>query len=267
MEMSNVLLNNLISRKEYLQNLILQKNEALTAAPEGTLRVSLEKGRYRYYRYNGSVSKKGQYLGEKRTDVAAALAQKDYDQRIIKAGEKELQLLDRMIRLQEVSVEDVYDLLSPARRELVKPIRLPDGEYIAYWLDSKKCEPMGFADDDPVILTSEGYRVRSKSEQLWADTLSRLGVPHVFEPLLYLEGRGWVRPDFAGLNVRKRKEIYVEHLGMMDDPGYSDDNVEKLHDYERNGLIIGDSLIITMETKKYPLDARSVEELIKRHFL
>ena len=52
----------------------------------------------------------------------------------------------------------------------MEPVRLPDDEYIARWLESKKCEPMGFDENDPEILTKEGYRVRSKSEQLWSYT-------------------------------------------------------------------------------------------------
>ena len=93
------------------------------------------------------------------------------------------------------------------------------------------------------------------------------GVPHVFEPQIYLEGHGWIRPDFAGLNVRKRKEIVIEHFGMMDDPAYAEKNVDKLHDYERNGFVLGDDLLITMETKKFAPERKSIEELIKRHFL
>ena len=120
---------------------------------------------------------------------------------------------------------------------------------------------------DPIILTSEGYRVRSKSEQLWADSFKRFNVPHVFEPKLYLKGKGWVRPDFVGLNVRLRKEIWVEHMGMMDMLSYSEENVRKLHLYERNGYVLGDNLLITMETRRSPLEAKSIEAMITKHFL
>lgn len=126
---------------------------------------------------------------------------------------------------------------------------------------------MGFDEGSPVIMTSGGYRVRSKSEQLWGDSFARMGVPHVYEPKLYLKGKGWIRPDFVGLNVRQRKEIWVEHLGMMDSISYSDDNVMKLHMYERNGFILGDDLLITMETRRSPLERKSIETLITKHFL
>lgn len=265
--MSNILLTNLISRKEYLNDILSKKEEALKTLPEGKLRTSTVNGQYRYYHVLGPEKNTGQYLTKKDMELACALAQKDYDQRVIASAERELVILDRLIGQQSTSVEEIYPSLNPARQVLVNPVRLTDEEYVARWIESKTCEPMGFGDDDPVILTTEGYRVRSKSEQLWADLMEEAGVPHLFEPLVYLEGRGWVRPDFIGLNVRKRKEIIIEHFGMMDDPGYANKNVDKLHEYERNGFVLGDDLLISMETKKFAPDRQSIEELIKTHFI
>ena len=265
--MSIIFLSNLESRRRYLKETIKKKTEALINAPGGRLRVCTYKGHTSYYCVEKAKDSTGKYLNKKSDPLARALAQKDYDQKIIRAAEEEMKILDRLIGQQRRSVEEVYPSLSPARRELITPIRLSDEEYAAWWLENKKCERMGFGEDDPVILTREGYRVRSKSEQLWADLMEDAGVPHVFEPQIYLEGRSWVRPDFAGLNVRKRKEIIIEHFGMMDDPAYAEKNVDKLHDYERNGFVLGDDLLITMETKKFAPERKSIEDLIKRHFL
>lgn len=265
--MSNIFLSNLESRKQYLKEIVEKKAEALADAPAGRLRTCTYKGNNSYYFVEKAKDSTGKYLTKKDMELACALAQKDYDQRVIASAERELVILDRLIGQQSTSVEEIYPSLNPARQVLVNPVRLTDEEYVARWIESKKCEPMGFSDDDPVILTTEGYRVRSKSEQLWADLMEEAGVPHLFEPLVYLEGRGWVRPDFIGLNVRKRKEIIIEHFGMMDDPGYANKNVDKLHEYERNGFVLGDDLLITMETKKFAPDRQSIEELIKTHFI
>lgn len=257
--------NMLEKRRDYLQSMLAEKRAFVEAYPAGRLRTTTYKGNTSYYVVDDQGAR--QYLSRKDMKTIKGLAQKNYDIRVIKQAEKEIMLLDEMIGFRGQSVEDVYGGLPPVRRELVTPVRLPDDEYIRRWLESKKCEPMGFAENDPVILTTEGYRVRSKSEQLWADTMERLGVPHYFEPRLYLKGKGWVRPDFVGLNVRLRKEIWIEHLGMMDSLGYAEDNVLKVHIYERNGFILGDNLIITLETRRSPLDAKSIEALIKKHFL
>ena len=63
--------------------------------------------------------------------------------------------------------------------------------------------------------------------------------------------------------MRKRKTVYWEHLGKADDPGYIIRNMGKLMDYEKNGLILGDNLILTIETLKRPLDIRIVEEKVR----
>lgn len=38
--------------------------------------------------------------------------------------------------------------------------------------------------------------------------------------------------------------------------------MSKLMDYEKNGLILGDNLIVTMETLERPLNIRIVEEKV-----
>ena len=265
--MKIVLTGILEERREYLESVIESKKTFIDNGPEGRLRTAAYKGHTSYYQVTEAKDSTGKYLPKEKTPVIKDLAQKGYDSKVILAAEKEIALLNKLVRFQEQTVESVYETLSPTRQKLVTPVRLPDDEYIRQWLDSKKCDSMGFDEGAPVIMTAAGCRVRSKSEQLWADTFTRLDVPYVFEPMLYLKGRGWVRPDFVGLNVRLRKEIWVEHMGIMDSMSYSEDNVKKLHDYERNGFILGDSLLITMETRRSPLELRSVEDLIKKHFL
>ena len=265
--MNNILLNDLEKRREYLYKVVAEKDAFINNCPEGSLRTATHDGQTSYYRVTEFKDSSGKYISKKDIRLIKDLAQKDYDSKVIRRAEKELVLLDRLIKYQDQSIEEIYNSLSPVRQKLVTPVRLPDDEFIRQWMESKKCEPMGFDEMDPIILTSEGYRVRSKSEQLWADSFKRFNVPHVFEPKLYLKGKGWVRPDFVGLNVRLRKEIWVEHMGMMDMLSYSEENVRKLHLYERNGYVLGDNLLITMETRRSPLEAKSIEAMITKHFL
>lgn len=53
MEVSNIFLSNLLSRKEYLEAVLSKKEEALKNIPEGKLRTSTVKGHYRYYHVLG----------------------------------------------------------------------------------------------------------------------------------------------------------------------------------------------------------------------
>ena len=69
------------------------------------------------------------------------------------------------------------------------------------------------------------------------------------------------------LNIRTRKQYYHEHLGKMDDPKYMRRNIYKLRLYEKNGIFIGDQLLLTMESSEQPLDMNHFELMIKHYLL
>jgi len=81
-----------------------------------------------------------------------------------------------------------------------------------------------------------------------------------------LKGYGLIHPDFTVLNVKLRKEFYLEHLGLMDDEEYRENALRRVLAYERAGIFPGEQLILTHETGKCPLDVRIVEKLIT-HYL
>jgi hypothetical protein len=112
------------------------------------------------------------------------------------------------------------------------------------------------------LLTDRGERVRSKSELIIANLLSKEGIPYKYECPLRLKGFGTVHPDFTALRRKARKEIYWEHLGMMDDPEYAEKAVRKISAYGANGFFPGDRLILTAETKSTPLNVRLIRDLI-----
>ncbi|SFH72967.1 hypothetical protein SAMN04487830_106120 [Pseudobutyrivibrio sp. OR37] len=62
--------------------------------------------------------------------------------------------------------------------------------------------------------------VRSKSEKIIADALEKYNVPYQYEPMLEL-GYNTIYPDFVVLNLRTRKTVYWEHLGLVSDIEYS----------------------------------------------
>ena len=69
------------------------------------------------------------------------------------------------------------------------------------------------------------------------------------------------------LNVRKRKTLYWEHLGLLSEYSYAQKNFAKINDYEEGGLLLGKNLIITMETEEAPINTKLVEEKIKLYCL
>lgn len=84
---------------------------------------------------------------------------------------------------------------------------------------------------------------------------------------IILKGIGDVYPDFTVLNVRTKKEMYWEHMGMMDDSNYREKAIRKIESYERNGYYPGESLILTFETEVSPMNSKIVSNMIDNYFI
>lgn len=91
------------------------------------------------------------------------------------------------------------------------------------------------------------------------------GIPYKYECPLKL-GSYVIYPDFTILKISERKVIYLEHLGMMDDHDYANNAIRRINAYQLNGIIYGDRLFTTMETKQNPLDVRVLKKLIDNQF-
>lgn len=64
---------------------------------------------------------------------------------------------------------------------------------------------------------------------------------------------------FAVAETRRNiiKEMYWEHLGMMDDSNYVENALQKIALYEQNGIFPGKNLILTYETGKNPINQKN----------
>ena len=254
-------------REKYLYLLKEEKERALKRAQEGTLRISRNRNKVQYYKRTDPKDCNGTYIREDDMRTAYQLAQKDYDQKILRSIEKELKAIAKYKEAYpDKPAEQIYESLHPARQRLILPIRESDEEYIARW---EKVEYLrkDFRHATSEHYTDKGERVRSKSEVIIADALNRAGIPYRYEYPLYIKGLEYINPDFTILNVKKRKEIIWEHLGLMDKPEYVENNVYKINCYERSGYYMGDNLICTFETKQNPLNQKIVNAIIQRYFI
>lgn len=268
-------------RVAQLNALLDLKLRALKKAPEGSLRISQCHGNVQYYRRENQKEKLGHYIDSNQYKLAQSLAQKDYNKRLVASLKKELKILQSVLRqLEKMSVDNespdtVINLLHPLRRALIIPATLTDSQYAAAWL-SQKYKGKPFQPDSQVLYTSNGERVRSKSEVLIADTLKRLGVPYHYEfplvlknggrdqPLTYTRSKKiTVYPDFLCLNLRTRQEFIWEHFGRMDNSDYSKKTTQKLRTYSENNIHAGKNLIITVEDVGLPLSSMYIEEIIQ----
>ena len=156
--------------------------------------------------------------------------------------------------------------LHTQRQLLVTPIEPIWEKELARWYDSEY-HGKEFYEGTAEIVTEKGERVRSKSEKILADYFYRNNILYQYERPLYLKGYGTVYPDFTFLSKKTRKEIYWEHEGMMDKPEYAKSAVKKIESYQRNGIHLGERLILTFETELTVLNSQIVEELVEKYLV
>lgn len=84
---------------------------------------------------------------------------------------------------------------------------------------------------------------------------------------MYLKGYGYVVPDFKILNVRTKKEYYLEHFGMMDDYEYAKNAIKKIECFQKNEIYPGEKLLITLEASDSPLNMIILEKMVNKYLL
>ncbi len=249
-----------------LERIMKQTDKRIQVAPKGFLRIA-KKGKETeyYYKEAGSGGGNGKYIKKEEITVAKNIAQRDYDIQLLKFAEKRVDAINQFIeKYRCTNIGNLFNQITPKRRELIDNIILSDEEYIKRWQEVEyKGKP--FVNVDSEIITERGERVRSKSEKIIADKLNSLKLSYRYEYPLVL-GNITVYPDFTILKMPERKVIYLEHLGLMDDSNYVSNAIQKLRTYEKNEIYLGANLFITYETQKSPLNIRGLDGMLRTIF-
>ncbi len=268
----NVMKNALIQEMEELKQILKIAKKDAERGPEGHLRVSHCGKTPQYYQRipleKGNHSNNvGKYIPKKNRELARRLAQKDYALKVMVAIEERVSGIKKFIRLYDKSdVTAIYEHMSEDRKMLVNSYTTSKEERFEQW-KNKTYTRKPFAEGVVEIYTNNGERVRSKSEKIIADMLERYHVAYHYECPLFLKGMGEIYPDFTLYNPESQREIYWEHLGMMDNPDYCEKALRKISAYQKDGYMLGQELIITYETSKTPLDTRAIQRIIDFYFL
>lgn len=232
---------------------------------EGRLRIDMNGSYARYFHVRSPDDFKGEYIPKKKHSIVRALAQRDYDEKTLAILQEQLSQVEMLLDVYApAKVDEFYAGLHPSRRSMVHPVRLSDKELARRWLAIPYVRK-AFDGNVPEYFSADGLRVRSKSEVIIADTLVRMGVPFKYECPCKIRGMGKIHPDFTCLNLRTRKTILWEHLGMMDSSEYSAKAVSRIHSYNASGFYLGVNLLVTMETAEKPLSAKSVVRTIEQY--
>ena len=240
----------LLKEQQYLETICSKAEEELKSSPDGCLRVS-----------------KDNYISSNDMELVRQLAQKKYNQSILKKAEIRLKQVKKITRdYSDDEIEQIYDKLHKERQLLVMPIEPTWEQKLAQW-DGETYQGKEFYEGTAVIITEKGERVRSKSEKILADYFYRNNIIYKYEKPLFLKGYGTVYPDFTFLSRKTGEEIYWEHEGMMDKSDYAKTAVKKLESYQKNGIYLGERLIATFETEQTLLNSQIIQQLVQKYLL
>ena len=256
-----ILVENLKARKKYVEKLINVLSTKLSDKTSvGTIYAKKHRRGFQYFIKTDEGIK---YIKASERKLVQELVQYEYDCKVLNAAREEFKKLIALIKVYEGNaVEDIYERIPDGKKVIVKPIRLSDEEYIKIW-NKQSYEPLAFREGAPEYYSLKGKRMRSKSETMIANLLDKMNINYKYEKPLKLDKLGTVHPDFTLLDIKNRKEIYLEHLGMMDDQVYRNNAINKIRGYERSGYHMGDKLIITFETLNCPIDIKAIERKIR----
>ena len=216
-----------------------------------------------------SADKSGIYISKADTSTIKTYLQKAYDEKELKLLNIEISSLENLLKHSDGIIKKQQILYSGNPTEVknqISPIDISDEDFAERWLNTpyigKEINP-----NVPYFETDRKERVRSKSEIIIANALASHGIPYKYECPLKLSDGNVIYPDFTVLKVKERREIYWEHRGMMDDKQYSTNSVMRIKTLNRNGIFLGDNLIISEETTTTPLGTNEIEQMIKKYFL
>lgn len=252
--------------KEVDRQLARESKTLETESSEPThVYTSLSNGCHQYYFKTGDNPRV--YARVADIPRVKVILQRDYDIKVHKALVKSINTLELFIAKHDAeAIENVYSYLCEGRKRLVTPIIQPDEEFVKSWFESMPSAGNPYY-DERLYETDAGEMVRSKSEKIIADMLHKNGIPYQYEPKLKFKNGYYVYPDFAVLNVKKRRTIYWEHLGMISDGEYASKALQKISDYEKNEYYLGENLILSMESETMPLNSRLIERTMEKYLL
>ena len=256
------------ARMEYLNKLNKQICDFLKTSPKGHLKICRSKhNRIQYYVRNTDDDPGYIYLRQDQNEIATSIAQRDYYLKMKKAVEAEIASIKsgKFLDSSFITADEMYDHLSEERQKLVTPLTVTSSMFRKQWQTVEYIHKQEY-EESTVFTTTRGENVRSKSEYMIAEALNKYDIPYRYEYPVKI-GRILFHPDFMILRMRDKKEVLWEHLGMIDNPEYSKDAVSRISELNKGGYILGDNLLISMETSNTPLTPTVIYSLIEHNLL
>ena len=101
--------NQLISEGKRLDAITAKAKRELDNAPKGSLRIGTSQGCTQYYHCKEGTSHNGVYISKKEMELVRALAQKSYDEKLLRYTEKTSKQIRRLLEsYEDDKIEKIY---------------------------------------------------------------------------------------------------------------------------------------------------------------
>ena len=230
--------------------------------PAGRLK---RKRRGKAVRYCQCLDKQDHYLSKQKWGTVEALAKKRYYQAQLQDLQKEMDVLNRcMAVLSEPKETQILLEERPYLVDLLKSVFQPVDEQLREWAEADYPSTAGHP-ENLIHQGPKGVMYRSKSETMIARGLFEKRIPFRYENDKDIGGVTY-HIDFTIRHPKTGQYIYWEHAGAMDMESYAVNMGMKLRAFASVGIVLGRNLILTMETRQYPLSYGMVEDIIQQWF-
>ena len=174
--MDQLLLQKLRQRRDELREIVRKKKVSVKKAPAGCFKYTRRKNSFEYY-WKAPGAQRYSYIPKENSKLAAELAQKSYDEKVLKAASKELKLIDKLIKAcGKNEIEDAYDKCPEPRKILIKPVKPSDDEFREEWNKQPSCL-LGFGENDPEF-GEDGRPGLCGAQSAKDQRISQVGIRH-----------------------------------------------------------------------------------------
>ncbi|MBQ0041580.1 MAG: hypothetical protein KBS56_06090 [Clostridiales bacterium] len=231
------------------------------------LYANFQRNNLRYYMCRkGDMKSNRKYISKKEVSLRKELQERFYLERAIALCQQNIEMLD-LVKDSYNSIDpiDVVRNASLAYQEQENATRLVYGyEKETMWKKKKLAWKAKFKVPNPEKLrhiAGDGTATRSKSEALIIDLLNMKGIPYVYDyPMKLYSKLKW--PDFIIWDKKHNRELVIEHLGMMYDQEYRENQTEKLGLYILEGYVPNVNLLLTFDDKDGIINVPAISRMI-----
>ena len=113
----------LLKEQDRLEKILSKTRKQVKDAPPGSLRLSKSRGWIQYYHCMPGEKENGRYISKTKEQMIRRLAQKSYDERVVKLAEKRLAQIRRITKDYDVDeIEKLFLNEHRERKKLISPI-------------------------------------------------------------------------------------------------------------------------------------------------